>query len=313
MRIASGLHTEANVVVTLADEHGAVQEVREVHNSFTNVYAAFLAQAMAATLGIVTLPLSHVSVGAAGKTIETFEAIAGWTGVPVLDAVIFRQGAASFSRAITASTSVTLLSPAVVLDLATGFTPASDSIEVQLLLDIRARLDPTAEALRFTTSGGNYFTMTWATLETYFGSALLDNTWAVVKVPMAGFTIVGVPNWSTITSYQVTFAANVNGTLTAHVDDLRLVPATILVDPTQTVLPNQISVLPQATLTDLGSGQVRVRAFWNTSQVVGVIRALGLYGNGGATLAAIVSVAPPLVKTNLLSLTVEWTVTSVGG
>lgn len=312
LTVRSALQSEANVVVTMTDADGRVEE-RRSHNSFLNQYASFFAQAMAGTLGIVTLPLSHASVGAAGLTIETFESVVGWTGTPVLDSAIFRQGSASFSRAVTASSAASILSPTVALNLSAGFAPTTDSIEIQLLLDVRARLDATGEVLRFTTSVGNYYTMTWATLETYYGSALLDNTWTVVKVPMAGFTVVGAPSWATITSYIVGVTANTNGTLTAHFDDLKLVPASILVDPTQTSVPNQISVIPLASSVDLGGGQVRVKAFWNTSQVVGIVRVLGLYGNGGATLAALVALSPPLVKTNLLSLTVEWTVTSLGG
>ncbi len=80
----------------------------------------------------------------------------------------------------------------------------------------------------------------------------------------------------------------------------------------RTALQNEVSRIALATLEDLGAGRARARAFWNTSQAVGTHRLLGLYGNGGATLMAIVALPTPLTKTNLLSLTVEWTVITTG-
>lgn len=300
-----------NVRAILADARGAVVEEMAAHNAFLSQYAAFFAKALASNLGAITLPITHLAVAAGGKTIETFESIAGWTGTPTLDTASYRQGLASFRRAATASTQAVLASPTVALDLATGFG-TDDLIELAVKVDIRARLDTAQEAIRLQTSTGNYFAVTWALLETYLGQSLIDNTWTLVAVPKGAFAVTGAPSWASITELRFTSAANANGTLTCWFDDVRLVPLVLPSGSAETALQNEISKIPVVTLEDLGAGQVRAKAFWNTSQIVGTHRLFGLYGNGGATLAAIVALPAPLTKTNLLSLTVEWTVTTAG-
>ena len=306
-----GMTPRANVTVTVRDEAGRIVDERRLRNAFTDAYAHLLASALAGTVG--SLPLTHVSLGAAGQTISTLESIAGWANSPVLDTTRFTQGTASLRRAAVASTSQTISSPALSLDLATGFSPATDLIEWWVLLDVRARLDPTAEAVRLVTSPGHHFALTWATAEQYVGAAILDNTWTRITVPMAAFTATGTPSWASITGLALTAAANANGTITVNWDDLRLVPASVLDDASRTAVQNEIIRLPFITREDLGAGRVRLRVFWNSAQAVGTFRLLGLHGNGGATLAAITALTPPLVKTNLLTLTVEWTVTIAGG
>lgn len=302
-----------NVTVTLADSSGTVVEKTRVHNAFTDAYAAFIAKAFASNLGTINLALSHISLGAAGKTISSLDSISGWSGTPTLETASYREGFGAIKKAATASTAATVTSPAVTLDLATGFSPTTDFIELQIKVDVRARVNSAGEALRFTTSDGNYYTLTWGGIETANGSVLYDNTWTRVTIPMTAFVATGAPSWATITSYGLTTAANANGTLTATFDDLRLVPATLNVTPAATAVQNEVSKVSLAQLSDLGSGQARARAFWNTSEVVGTHRLIGLYGNGGATLAALVAPSPLIAKTSLLSLTVEWTITTTGG
>ena len=306
-----GLTARANVRLTARDGTGRVVDERHVRNAFLHQYAHLLALPLAG--GTPSLPLTHVSLGAAGRTIDALDSITGWTNSPILDQTRFAQGTASLRRSATASASVTMAGPAVSLDLATGFSPATDLIEFWVLVDLRARLDPAAEVVRFVTSPGNHFALTWASAEQYLGGAILDNTWTRVTVPMAAFTATGTPSWASITGVSLGVAANANGTVTVNWDDLRLVPATVLDDATRTVVQNEVSRLPFAARENLGSGRVRVRAFWNSGQAVGTFRLLGLHGNAGATLAALVAVSPPLVKTNLLTLTVEWTVILEGG
>jgi len=106
------------VRATLADAMGRVVDEVTAENAFLSQYAAYFAKALAGNLGAITLPISHLAVAPAGVTIETFEAIAGWTGTPTLDTSSYRQGLASFSRAATASTQAVLTSPTVALDLA---------------------------------------------------------------------------------------------------------------------------------------------------------------------------------------------------
>jgi len=299
------------VRATLADAMGRVVDEVTAENAFLSQYAAYFAKALAGNLGAITLPISHLAVAPAGVTIETFEAIAGWTGTPTLDTSSYRQGLASFSRAATASTQAVLTSPTVALDLATGFSTA-DAIEIAVKVDLRGRLDTAQEAIRLQTSTGNYYAATWALLESYLGQSLVDGTWTLIKVPKAAFTATGAPSWASITQLRFTAAANAGGTVTCWFDDARLVPVTLPVGASETALQNEISKIAVVSLTDLGGGQVRAKAFWSTSQIVGTHRLLGLYGNGGATLMAIVALPGPLSKTNLLSLTVEWTVTTSG-
>ncbi|HSW42808.1 MAG TPA: hypothetical protein VLM76_09895, partial [Patescibacteria group bacterium] len=115
-----GLSARANVTVTARDRDGRVVDERHVRNAFLHQYAHLLATALAG--GTPSLPLTHVSLGGAGLSIDAFDSIAGWSNSPVLDTARFAQGTASLRRSATASASVTMAGPAVSLNLATGFS-----------------------------------------------------------------------------------------------------------------------------------------------------------------------------------------------
>lgn len=305
--ILSGAKTTGHVSAVLRDEHGRVVRRLWAPNSFCHAYANNFAKLLAGAASPITLTLSHISLGDSGVTVETCEAVAGWTGTPVLDTSSFRQGAASFSRQVAASTSAQLISPAKSLDLS-----AATHVELWLKVDIRARLSAATECLRLQTSTGNYYAVNWDAIETTRGSALVDGQWTRVVVPVTAFTTTGAPSWSSITAVYFTVTANANGAVAAGWDGVTAI-GPIDSSSTATAVPNEVSKLALASLEDLGSGQARAKAFWNSSQAVGAHRVLGLYGDAGATLAAIVELPAVLEKLSLLTLTVEWTVTTSGG
>lgn len=297
----------ANVTLTLATPAGRVVERRRASNATLDAYMASLTPVFAGALGAFDPRLSHVSVGAAGVTIERCESVTGWSGSPTLDPASFREGLASFRRTVGAGTAAVMTGPGVALDLA-----RAGAIEVSVRVDVRARLDLASEALRLTTGPGHHRAITWATIEMYHGGALVDNAWTRVLLPKDVFSATGSPLWASVTSLTWTVTANLLGPLTAWLDDVRLVPAILEVSPATTSVDNEVARRPVASLASLGGGVVRASAFWTTGQIVGVHRLFGLYGNAGAALAAVVALPAPLHKTNLLTLTAEWDVSIVG-
>ena len=305
--LLSAAPTTGRVSIVLRDRRGRTVSRLLAPNAFCHAYAANFAKLLANVASPIGLALSHISLGDSGVTVEACEDATGWTGAPVLDTTSFRQGSASFSRAVAASTSAQLISPAKLLDLS-----SATHVELWLKVDIRARLSAATECLRLQTSAGNYYAVNWDAIETVRGSAFVDGQWTRVVIPTTAFVAIGAPAWSSITAVYFTVTANANGTLAAGWDGVIAV-APIDSSSTATAVPNEVSKLALASLEDLGSGQVRAKAFWNSSQAVGTHRVIGLYGNAGATLAAIVELPAVLEKSSLLTLTVEWTVTTSGG
>lgn len=287
----------------LRDGHGRI--VRRCANTSTDAYVAGFAPLMAGLPAGHPLALTHIGIGASGIWVERCESVTGWTGAPVLDTTTFREGSASFRREVTAGAAASLVSPALSLNLS-----AATHIEAWLRVNTRARLAAGSECLRLTTSVGNHLAITWGDIETLRGSALVDGTWTRVVIPVAAFTATGSPSWGSITSVTLTVTATADGPLTAHWDGI-LALAPVDVSPAATAVPNETSRLPFSHRENLAGGRVRVRVSWGTRQVVGTQRVLGLYAD--AILAAIVRLEPPLEKSSLLSLTVEWTVTMAGG
>lgn len=304
---AESARARGTVTLTLARPDGTVVERRVQPNATLNAYMAPTTRVFYGAFTTFSPVLTHMSVGDAGVTVETFETATGWSGTPVLDTSSFREGTGSLRRQVSAGTSQRMTSPAKTLDLS-----AAGSIEVSVKVDVRSRLDTTSEALRFTTSTNNYATITWAQIETYNAGALVDNSWTRVLVPKAAFTEAGTFDWDTITSIDWVAAANLNGILTTWMDDLRLVPTTWSTTPVSATVENEINKRALDDLDDLGTGVVRAQAFWTTSQIVGTHRLFGLYGNSGANLAAVVALDTPLYKSNLLTLTVEWDLSIIG-
>lgn len=304
---SDGMFTRGRVVCELRDERGTLVHRSQHSNVFTDAFAAGFAPALAGAAAPFPLTLSHIALSAGGIFVERCEDVTGWTGSPVLDTATFREGLASFRRSVAASTSAAMVSPARTLDLA-----AATHIDLWLRVDFRGRLDAATECLRLTTSAGNHYAINWAAVEQHRGAALVDGTWARVTIPVSGFAVTGAPSWANITSITLSVAANANGALLAHWDGITgVVPVAAVA--TATTLPHEVSRLPLLVLENLGAGQVRARTTWNTEQAVGVCRALGLFGDSGGRLAAIIALVPPLEKSSLLTLMVEWTVTTQGG
>jgi hypothetical protein len=297
----------ANVRVTLRDARGRFVRRIRARNAFTTAYAKMLAQAMAGALA-GALPITHVALGAAGVLIDACDTIAGWSGAPILDVASYRQGAASIRLSATSATLST--GHAKDLDLATGFS-VDDKIEVWVKVTGRAFLNTAGECLHLETSAGNYFAVTWADVESANGGPLVEAAWTRVTLLKSAFRVTGAPSWASITWLTLTAPAT-GGTVTCAWDGILLVPATLPADALQTSLQNETSKVALAALVDNGDGTLTATAYWAATQVVGVHRLLGLYGNDGATLAAIVAPPAPVVKSSLLTLTVEWTVTVTG-
>lgn len=307
MRLGDSLALAGSVTVTLRDRDGRIVARRRLPNTVRDAFAHNLAPLLAGLASPVPLTLSHIGLGASGVTVERCEDVAGWTGTPVLDTTTFREGAASFRRNVAASGSALMASPARTLDL-TGAT----HVELWLRVDVRARLAPATPCLRLVTSGGNLFAINWDTIEQLRGGALVDGQWTRVTPAVAAFAATGSPSWANITGVEFGVAASAAGAVTAWWDGvLALTP--IDASATASVVPNETTRLALSALESLGSGRTRARVSWSTRAAVGVHRVAGLYANSGATLAAIVELRPPIEKSDLLSLTVEWTVTTAGG
>ena len=308
MELAARARARGVVTFTLADYSGRVVERRTVHNATIDAYMQRISPILAGAFPVGFVPtLTHFGVGDAGVMICPFETVASWTGTPVLDTTSFRQGAASFTRVTAAGTEARMVSPALgPLNLSTA-----GSVEVSVKVNIRSRLNATTEVLRFTTSVGNRYALTWAQLEVYAGT-LVDNTWTRALIPKSAFTETGTPSWASIDTMDWVLTANANGILTGWIDDLRIVPTSWAVTPATAAIDNEIAKGVLTSVVDLGGGVTRVQVFWTTSQIVGTHRLFGLYGNAGAELAAVVALDTPLYKSNLLTLTVEWDVAIIG-
>ncbi len=235
--------------------------------------------------------------------------VGGWSGSPTLDSTVFRQGTASFSKTVSPSSSVSLTGPAM--------SPAKDLsaqayIEVLVRVDSRAKLDLTGECVRLTTSTGNYYAAHWADVETYLGTPIPDGAWVRADIPLAAFTATGSPSWASITRLSLSATATGAGTLSVWWDAVLGVPSSLGVTPAIAAVPNEVLKVPIGTLSEPSTGKARSAATLTSTQAVGTLRALGLYGNGGTTLAAVVEISPPLEKTSLLSLDIEWDASVVG-
>ncbi len=308
--IESRPRVRGHVRCLLRDATGRLVDVVEADNAFTNAYAAKWAKVLAGTNG-EDLSLTHIALGAAGAQIDTCESATGWGSAPVVDATTFREGTASLKGVAAASTVETYAHPDL-LGVAIDASAVGTSIELQLRSLAHVALDTAVSELRIYTSATDYYRMTLAAIEAYRGAAFADATWTLVRLPAEAFEAgAGAPAWAHVTGYGVVVAATASGTATLNWDDVRVFPASVGAIATATVLPNERSRRALISLEDLGSGQVRGRAFWPTTQAVGTYYVLGLFGNGGATLAAIVPLS--IAKLSTLSLTVEWTVTALGG
>lgn len=306
----AGYTLDANVVVTLRDPDGTEHRYR-AHNSGSDAYGILVAKAMAANPGLTTLPVTHCSIGRGGQVISAFDSIAGWSGTPVLDVASFVEGTGSISRSVVNTVPVPMQSGVLALDLTGGGD--TDSIEWWTKVSSRSFLDLTTECFRLsTTAGVDYFSVTWAQLETALGAAFIDGTWTRVTIPKTTFTETGTPLWSSITSITPTITANGVDALTCWWDDVRRVPLSWAVTPQTTVVESEAIKVPVGTIVDNADGTLTVTTYFGSAQAVGTYRLLGLYGNGGATLAAIVALDTPLTKSRLQSATVAWTVSVKG-
>lgn len=299
----------ANVTVTLRDADGTEEE-RRFANVFCDTYGVVIAHHLAGTAGATTLALTHVSLGRAGVAIHACDSIAGWSGTPVLDTASFREGTGSISRTVTDTNLVQMTSGAIAVDLSGAGD--QDYIEFWLSVNTRSYLDLTAECIRLTTSGGNYYAATWNDVEEALGASLVDGTWTRVSIQKSAFTATGAPSWASIASCTLSLKANGVASLTAHWDGIGMVPLDYTVTAQTTAVGSEAVKVPVGPMVDNGDGSVTITTYLGSLQAVGTFRHIGLYGNGGATLAGIVAADPPISKTSLQSLTIEW-VPSVRG
>jgi hypothetical protein len=200
-----------------------------------------------------------------------------------------------------------MTSGALTLDL-TG-AGVADYIEWWVKVNSRAYLDLTTEALRLTTTAGSaYYAVTWAEVETALGAALVDGTWTRVTIAKGAFTATGVPSWASIVAVTLTLTANATASLTASWDDIALRPASYAVTAATTAVATEAVKIPVGSVIDNADGTVTATGYFATLAAVGTYRQLGIYANGGATLAGIVALDPPVSKTAWQSMTVAWTV-----
>lgn len=290
------------------DAAGRLVHVEEVANAFTDLYAQLLAERCA---GITTKgpTFSHIGLGAAGATIERCEAATGWTTTSAtitVDAAQYREGTAALKVEVAASTTGSAARPSAVAALdATG-----GAIELWMRVLLRGRLDLAASQLRIYTSATDGYGASLSAIEAANG-VFQDGVWKLVRIPLASFTVAsGVPSWTTVTGVGLSLAANASGTGTVWLDDVRiyLAPATTA---TATGVPNERTKQALSTLSYPSPGVVQMTAYWTAGELAGTFYVVGLYGNGGSTLAAIAPLT--YTKLPLYTLTITWTITFGGG
>ncbi|MBA3875565.1 MAG: hypothetical protein C0498_01290 [Anaerolinea sp.] len=297
------------------DPSGRISRRFSLRNAFTDAYADILAQALAAYANPVpSVPVSHIGLGTGGATISDCESATGWAAAPTLDAATYTTGTASLKASQGASTTGTYANPTLIA--AYDASASGTSIEVAMRLAARGTFDLAASRLRIYTGGStaNYYEVSFAGIETAVGSTFQDGTWKVAaRIPITSFTAIGSPSWAQVTGAGFVVTANGTGTATLNFDDLRVYPPSIsaLATQTATSVANEKSKQALSTLSFTSPGLVTASAYWSANELAGTFYIVGLYGNGGATLAAVLPLS--YTKPPNYTLSVTWSVTMIGG
>lgn len=298
-----------HVTFTETDDDGRVVSVTEADNAFTDGYASFIAQLMGSG-GSPSMPLTHISLGTGGFTIDNCDAITGWSSTPTLDTTTYKQGTGALSATQTASTSGTYARNNAI----SATDAASGSIEVWLRLTSRGTFDLASSQFRVYTnaSATKYYYITLAGIEALLG-AFSDATWKLCRIPVGSFTGSGSPAWASVTGSGVVVAANAGGSATLKWDDVRQYPASLPASKTATAVADERSKVALTTLVYTGPLTVTATAYWTAGSTAnGTFYLAGLWGGtAGATLASIV--AQTFTKTPGYNLTITWTLTFAGG
>lgn len=297
------------------DLSGRISRRFVLPNAFTDAYADILAQALAAYANPVpSVQLSHIGLGTGGTTISDCESAAGWATAPTSDPATYTTGTASLRASQGASTTGTY-AHATLISAYDASAPGT-SIEVAMRLVARGTFDVAASRLRIYTGGStaNYYEVSFAGIEAAVGSTFQDGTWKVAaRIPITSFVAVGSPSWTQVTGVGFVVTANGTGTATLNFDDLRVYPPSIsaLATKTATSVANERSRKALSTLSFTAPGLVTASAYWSANELAGTIYVVGLYGNGGSTLAAILPLT--YTKPPNYTLSVTWSVTLSGG
>jgi hypothetical protein len=227
------------------------------------------------------------------------------TSTLVTDLNTYRFGTSSVFMTAGPGDTIYRESPVhAALDIMTGFS-VDDRIEVFVRVDHRDRLDSSSEAIRLVSQSGSYFYVTYDIIETYHGLILEDRQWARVEIPKSAWISVGAPVWSYIVQEGIIVHANSLGDVTVWFDAFTHVPAT----PSSTYVSS--SELKKVAITDdedLGSGIHRASTTFPSQNTIGTIRQIAAYHDDGRSLTAFVNLTDPIEKTQLIPLTVEFTI-----
>lgn len=292
---------------------GELIERIQARNAYTNVAARDYASALGGSA--VTLTVSHIDTGL-GNVLSLCESTSGWTGSPVLDNSIYREGAGALKGSASASGSAVYYhatSSGGTVNIGTGGTA-----EFAFRLTTRSATDLTGSQLRLysgSTADWRYITLTDA--ETATGLTLADTTWTRLSIPVsaAGWTTgAGTPSWTSVTGIGVVVKASGSGTAVAHWDQvvgLGAIGTAASTIATLTATPGSRGVKAVTELSVSG-GTVTAAATWASTEGVGDISWVGLYGKSGSTLIACAPMTT-FYKSASVVMTIRWTATVAGG
>lgn len=301
-----------HVVIEQTDpETGALVSRYVGHNSFTDAYAGVLAKVCAAyTLdNVLAAPFTHVSLGKGGVTISDCENTTGWTGSVSADATTFTTGTASLKMSQAASTTATATAAALI----GAYDATGASVELSVLVSLTGFTDLANTVLSIYTGGttANGYSASLAAIQTAGGFVFQDGTWRLTRIAQGTFTAFGTPNWAQVTGVGLKVSANASGTATVNIDDVRIYPASLPTDHTQTALANPTAQKALTALTYTAPSTVTASAYWSAGELAGTFYEVGLWGNAGQTLVAIMPLT--YTKSPNYNMTVSWSVQFSGG